>query len=78
MTTKRFTLLFLILFIFFGHAQVSHAQSPDFQEFQSIATNGAYDWEFFTIGSNHYLAVANRLNGSTYNIDSKIYQWNGQ
>ncbi len=26
-----------------------------FQEFQSIATNGAMDWEFFTIGNDFYL-----------------------
>jgi hypothetical protein len=48
-----------------------------FQEFQSIPTNGAEDWEYFTIGTDHYLAVANLSNGSTYNIDSKIYQWDG-
>ncbi|RKZ67812.1 MAG: hypothetical protein DRQ48_09330, partial [Gammaproteobacteria bacterium] len=43
---------------------------------QSIATSGAYSWEFFTIGTDHYLAVANYYNGSTYNINSVIYKWN--
>ena len=46
-------------------------------EEQSIATNGAFDWEHFTIGSDTYLAVANFRNGSTYNLNSKIYKWNG-
>ena len=50
--------------------------TPQFHQFQSIATSGAYDWEFFTIGSDHYLALANYYDGSTYNIDSKIYRWN--
>jgi hypothetical protein len=49
----------------------------NFHEFQSIPTNGADEWEFFTIGENHYLALANWQNDSTYNLDSKIYQWNG-
>ena len=44
---------------------------------QTISTNGALDWEYFTIDNNHYLVVANQYNGSTYNIDSKIYKWNG-
>ena len=53
-----------------------------FTEIQSIATNGARDWESFTIGSDTYLAVANHANGSNsggynYNINSTIYRWNG-
>ena len=48
-----------------------------FEEEWSIPTNGAYDWEFFTIGSDAYLAMANYYDGSTHNIDSKIYRWNG-
>jgi hypothetical protein len=39
-----------------------------------LITNGAAYWEFFTLGSNHYLAMANRRNDSTYNIDSKLYR----
>jgi len=45
-----------------------------FVPFQSIPTNGARSWEFFTIDTNHYLAVANVHNDATNNIDSKIYQ----
>ncbi|RKZ17604.1 hypothetical protein DRQ50_04790 [bacterium] len=47
-----------------------------FDSFQSIATNGAFDWHFFTIETDHYLAIANFHNGSTHNADSKIYKWN--
>jgi hypothetical protein len=52
------------------------AQEPQFQEFQSIPTSAAFAWEFFTIGSDDYLAVANYVNGShsTPNINSKIYR----
>ncbi len=47
------------------------------QEVQSIATSGALDWESFSIGGESYLAVANDGNGSTHNINSKIYKWDG-
>jgi len=49
-----------------------------FLDFQAIATNGAGDWESFTINGETYLAVANVQNDSTYNTDSKIYQFYGQ
>jgi hypothetical protein len=49
----------------------------NFEVFQPIATQGGHDWEYFTIGSDHYLVVANELNGSTNNLNSKIYKWNG-
>ena len=51
-----------------------------FAEFQSIPTIGAWDWEAFEIGGEHYLAVANNYDGQSstgYNIDSKVYKWNG-
>jgi len=55
--------------------------SPDalryFEQESLIPTHAAIDWEFFTIGSDSYLAVANSFNDSTYNLDSKIYRWNG-
>ena len=59
------------------YASNSFAQNGEFQEFQSVSTNGASGWQFFSIGTDHYLVVANYSNGSTHNIDSKIYQWNG-
>jgi len=46
-------------------------------EYQFIPTIGAVDWESFTIGDMTFLAVANYNNGSTYNLDSKIYKWDG-
>ena len=51
--------------------------STSFIEVQSIPTNAAYDWESFFINNETYLAVANDYNGSTSNVDSKIYKWNG-
>jgi hypothetical protein len=73
-----FSLLFssIALIMFVGHIPHGYAQNIEFQEFQSIPTHGANDWEFFTIDTNHYLAVANHHN-YTYNTDSKLYQWNG-
>jgi len=50
---------------------------PDLYEYQTVFTNGAKDLEFFTIGSDHYLAAANMKNDSTHNIDSTVYKWNG-
>ena len=47
-----------------------------FDEVQDIETNGARDFASFTIDGQTYLAVANYYNGSTYNLDSHIYQWN--
>lgn len=44
---------------------------------QSIPTSGAQDWEYFMIGSDHYLALANARGATTYNLNSKIYRWNG-
>ncbi|OAD20758.1 EPTP domain protein, partial [Candidatus Thiomargarita nelsonii] len=56
---------------------MGYAQGFEFEEFQSIPTQGALDWEYFTIGSDHYLAVANHHNDSTYNINSTLYRWHG-
>ena len=49
-----------------------------FAEFQSLPTSGAHDWEAFEISGEPYLAVANHVNdGGSYNIESKIYKWDG-
>jgi Chitobiase/beta-hexosaminidase C-terminal domain/EPTP domain/Dockerin type I domain/Beta-propeller repeat len=58
-----------------GHLKL--AKSEHFEEIQAIPTNAARDWESFTVNGETYLAVANSNNGSTRNIDSKIYKWNG-
>ena len=42
---------------------------------QQISTNAARDWEFFTIGNNSYLAVANNYDGNSWNIPSNIYHF---
>ena len=45
--------------------------------YQTIGTHGGHDVEYFTISGEHYLAVANVDNGSTYRLNSVIYLWNG-
>jgi len=45
--------------------------------YQTIDTTGARDIEYFIISDKHYLAVPNRLNGATHQLNSVIYQWNG-
>ena len=44
---------------------------------QSIATQGARDWGSFTVNGVQYLAVANNTDGSSGNINSVIYRWDG-
>ena len=43
--------------------------------FQSIATNGAYDWQYFNINGQSYLALANSDNGTNIAINSQIYKF---
>jgi uncharacterized repeat protein (TIGR01451 family) len=59
------------------HKAKADGPIADFQEFQLIATNFATDFEFFAIGSDYFLAVANSFNDSSANVDSKIYRWDG-
>lgn len=61
----------------FGKDVWASGPITQFQPFQDIPTGGAYSWKFFTIGTDHYLALASYYNGSTYNFNSKIYKWNG-
>ena len=46
-----------------------------FQPHQQIDTQKAADWEHFTIGSDHFLAVANYSDDSSFTINSHIYKW---
>ena len=55
----------------FGNAEYGSCGTP----FQVIDTSGAYGFEFFTAGNSSYLAVANSYNGTSFNINSKIYKW---
>lgn len=48
-----------------------------FEVNQTISTSGAYDWEFFTIGPYHFLAVANAFDGTSTQTDSSVYIWLG-
>uniref|UniRef100_A0A3B5BBB5 Thrombospondin-type laminin G domain and EAR repeats b n=1 Tax=Stegastes partitus TaxID=144197 RepID=A0A3B5BBB5_9TELE len=46
-----------------------------FEVNQTLSTSGAYDWEFFSVGPYHFLAVANTFDGRTTAISSTIYVW---
>ncbi|XP_012665781.1 thrombospondin-type laminin G domain and EAR repeat-containing protein [Otolemur garnettii] len=46
-----------------------------FEANQTIATSGAYDWEFFTVGPYSFLAVANTFNGTSTRVQSCLYVW---
>ncbi|KAM6978124.1 thrombospondin-type laminin G domain and EAR repeat-containing protein-like isoform 1-T1 [Tautogolabrus adspersus] len=48
-----------------------------FIRFQDILTHSAVDWEFFTIGDNKFLVVANSHDGSSYSLNSVVYRWQG-
>ncbi|XP_068436288.1 thrombospondin-type laminin G domain and EAR repeat-containing protein-like [Clinocottus analis] len=49
--------------------------TKSFEVHQMLATSGAYDWEFFTVGPYHFLVVANAFDGVTTSVDSVIYIW---
>ena len=49
-----------------------------FEEFSSVLTAGAADWEYFQIGTDHYLVVANSRGISSYDVNSTLYRWDGQ
>ncbi|XP_034090120.1 thrombospondin-type laminin G domain and EAR repeat-containing protein-like [Gymnodraco acuticeps] len=48
-----------------------------FIRFQDILTHSAVDWEFFTVGEEKFLIVANSHDGSSYSLNSVIYRWQG-
>ena len=43
--------------------------------FQAVPTNGATSVNTFVVGPTTYLLAANAYSGSTYNVNSNIYQW---
>lgn len=53
--------------------------APEFTITQvaSVATNNAGLTESVEIGSDTYIFFPNAYNGSSYNINSKLYKWNG-
>ncbi|KAI5614969.1 thrombospondin-type laminin G domain and EAR repeat-containing protein, partial [Silurus asotus] len=48
--------------------------SQRFIKFQDIATSSALDWEFFTVGDDKFLVVANSFDGASYSVNSVIYR----
>nr|XP_015825245.2 thrombospondin-type laminin G domain and EAR repeat-containing protein isoform X1 [Nothobranchius furzeri] len=48
-----------------------------FVRFQDIVTHSAVDWEFFSLGEEHFLVVANSYNGESYSLNSILYRWQG-
>uniref|UniRef100_A0A3B4YGV3 Thrombospondin type laminin G domain and EAR repeats n=1 Tax=Seriola lalandi dorsalis TaxID=1841481 RepID=A0A3B4YGV3_SERLL len=48
-----------------------------FIRFQDILTHSAVDWEFFTIGDEKFLVVANSYDGTSYSLNSVVYRWQG-
>uniref|UniRef100_A0A8C1YF50 Thrombospondin type laminin G domain and EAR repeats n=1 Tax=Cyprinus carpio TaxID=7962 RepID=A0A8C1YF50_CYPCA len=51
--------------------------SQTFIKFQEIETNSALDWEYFTVGDDKFLVVANSYDGNSYSLNSVIYRWQG-
>ncbi|XP_051564788.1 thrombospondin-type laminin G domain and EAR repeat-containing protein-like [Myxocyprinus asiaticus] len=51
--------------------------SQAFIKFQDIETNSALDWEYFTVGDDKFLVVANSYDGTSYSLNSVIYRWQG-
>jgi hypothetical protein len=65
-----------------SHSTDSHVykwSSEQFQFvlFQAIPTLGASSIAFIRLENYHFLAIAHKTSGSTYNIDSKVYLWSG-
>ncbi|XP_034531246.1 thrombospondin-type laminin G domain and EAR repeat-containing protein-like isoform X2 [Notolabrus celidotus] len=48
-----------------------------FIRFQDIVTYSAVDWEFFSLGEEYFLVVANSFNGESYSLNSILYRWQG-
>ncbi|XP_075793438.1 thrombospondin-type laminin G domain and EAR repeat-containing protein isoform X2 [Pelodiscus sinensis] len=54
-----------------------HVPAQMFVKFQDLLTYSALDWEFFSVGEDYYLVVANSFDGFTFSVDSVIYRWQG-
>lgn len=40
-----------------------------------LCLSSAVDWEFFSLGENHFLIVANSFNGESYSLNSILYRY---
>jgi hypothetical protein len=47
------------------------------ESFQWVATQGARDWEPFSIDGQSFLAVANFFNGTSFSVNSQVLRFNG-
>ena len=87
----RFYLLLVLFFIVSNVDAItssSHKKMVKLVPFQNLVTTGARSVEYFTIGKNKYLAVAQfgkdlpqgnvNRDGGDSDITSPIYQWNGK
>jgi len=60
-----------------GQAGIVEKRIPGFLEYQALSTKDSEDLEFFTLEGNCYLVAANMRDELTYNVDSKVYKWDG-
>ncbi|KAM9304852.1 thrombospondin-type laminin G domain and EAR repeat-containing protein [Gastrophryne carolinensis] len=51
--------------------------AQQFVKFQDVITYSAVDWEFFTVGEDNFLVVANSYDGNSFFVNSVIYRWQG-
>ncbi|KAJ8405352.1 hypothetical protein AAFF_G00318250 [Aldrovandia affinis] len=54
-----------------------NTSTKTFLKFQDIVTYSAVDWEFFTMGDEKFLVVANSFDGISHSLNSIIYRWQG-
>lgn len=57
------------------HSNVYKFSNGVFAVNQSIPTFGAFDFEHFVMGSEHFLAVANFFADGSYRQESVVYKW---
>ncbi|KAJ0009109.1 hypothetical protein NQD34_016524, partial [Periophthalmus magnuspinnatus] len=43
----------------------------------SASVYSAVDWEFFSLGEEYFLVVANSFSGESYSLNSVLYRWQG-
>ncbi|XP_077128262.1 thrombospondin-type laminin G domain and EAR repeat-containing protein isoform X2 [Ranitomeya variabilis] len=48
--------------------------AQQFVKYQDILTYSAVDWEFFTVGEDYFLVVANSYDGNSFSVNSVIYR----
>jgi hypothetical protein len=56
------------------NSEILRFDGSRFVPFASVPTQGGSEWEFFSMGGQSYLAVANRFNGSTHFVSSQVFR----